>query len=399
MSGELAKPTMNIKKPLTVGAGVLIVVAIAIAGTWFYLKNDNDGSDILSRDVMSSDFDDDFYNRRDSQARYQIIGNDEQLPSVPEVTEQKEVVPASQEAQRAMVIGGGDNQSARQNGNQAANRQRVERAEDAFIQEKRPSRSELIAQRRAQLNVTRRQVSQYQTTSYKEKKEIERQEAKAKTLPAPKDKDFSEQEIAKDESTYPVDLERTITADRYIDCVLQDQINSQLEGRVVCQVEKNVYGYHGRKILIPAGSKAIGWHGELKKVGEQRFNVEWKRFLRPDGANIKITKGYTADRVGQTGLGGVVNNRNWEKYGGAVLTSTISALAQMSIPTENTIQNQVIQSYGTDIGQVTAAMLNENINIKPFSIVPSGTRLKIVPTTDIWLKDVGSSAMFVEREQ
>ncbi|MBV7300745.1 TrbI/VirB10 family protein [Enterovibrio paralichthyis] len=258
---------------------------------------------------------------------------------------------------------------------------------NTFVYPAAPSQAELIAMRRAQINAKRRG-----SPDWKHPENMPVIVAKRERLPAPKDKDFSAHELDKDETTYPVDLDRVITSDRYIDCVLKDQINSQLEGRATCQIERNVYGYHGRKILIPAGSVAVGKHGTLKKVGDERFNIAWSRIIRPDGVNIKLTDGYTADRIGATGIEGIVDNRNWDKYGGALLTSTISAIAQVSVPTEGTtVTNSVIQSYGTDIGQVTAAMLNEGLNIKPFSIVPAGTRIKIIPTTDIWLKDIGKT--------
>lgn len=223
-------------------------------------------------------------------------------------------------------------------------------------------------------------------------------EIAAREKPTPKppsDKDFSSQGIEKDESTFPVDLSRVVTADRTIPCILIDQINSQLEGRVSCTVERNVFGFHGRNILIPAGTKIMGSHGTLKKVGDERFNITWTRLLRPDGAHVKLTDAYASDAIGGTGVPGHVNRRNWEKYGGAILTSTVSVLAQMSIPSEGTnISNSVFESFSTDLGRVTAAMLNENINIKPYSVVPAGTRILVKPTTDIWLKQEGRQLSF-----
>lgn len=215
------------------------------------------------------------------------------------------------------------------------------------------------------------------------------------TPEVPSDKDFSEQEIDKDVSTFPVDLSRVVTADRNIPCILIDQINSQIEGKVTCSVERNVFGFHGRNILVPAGTRFIGEHGTLKKVGDERFNITWKRGLRPDGVHFSLTDAYASDAIGGTGVEGVVNRRNWEKYGGAILTSTVSVLAQMSIPSEGTnISNSVFESFSTDLGRVTAAMLNENINIKPYSVVPAGERILIKPTTDIWLKKEGEKLSF-----
>jgi len=244
---------------------------------------------------------------------------------------------------------------------------------------------ELMNERRQALIAARRAGS---NSSWTRTVNIDAIEAKERKNAPPTAKDYSEHEIGKDVSTYPVDLTRTITADRYIDCAVKEQINSQLEGRVTCQIINDVYGVHGRKVLIPAGSTAIGKHTTLKKVGDERFNIIWERIIRAgDGVHISLTEAYSSDRIGSTGIGGIVNNRNFEKYGGAVLTSTISAAAQIAVPVRSgSITNSVIQSYGTDLGQVTAAMINEGLNIKPYSIVTAGTIIKITPTTDIWLK-------------
>jgi len=230
---------------------------------------------------------------------------------------------------------------------------------------------------------------------------IEEEQAQLKK---PTSKDYSEHEgIGKDTSTYPVDLSRTITADRYIDCAVIDQVNSQLEGRVVCQITNDIYGVQGRKVLIPAGSRAIGKHTTLKKVGDQRFNVIWERIIRArDGAHIQLTESYTSDRIGSTGVEGVVNNRNYEKYGGALLTSLVSTAAQVQIASkQGSVASIATQNLGTDLGQVTATMLNESLNIKPYSILPAGTRIKITPTTDIWLKhfDPKHGATFAPTEE
>lgn len=216
----------------------------------------------------------------------------------------------------------------------------------------------------------------------------------------PSDRDFSSQGIEKDVSTYPVDLSRVITADRHIPCVLIEQINSQLEGRATCITERNVYGFHGRNILVPAGSKFMGKHGTLKKVGDERFNIDWTRMLRPDGVHVSLTEAYTSDRTGATGVEGIVNNRTWEKYGGAILTATVSAASQMSIASKGSSNTRIaVESYSTDLGRVASAMLQENINIKPYSIVPAGTRINITPTTDIWLKNTKHGQMFAPVEE
>ena len=68
-------------------------------------------------------------------------------------------------------------------------------------------------------------------------------------------------------ASYPVDMSRVVTVDKYMPAILQNEINSELGGKVVAQVEENVFGGHGRNILIPAGGKAIGRYKPLTKVG------------------------------------------------------------------------------------------------------------------------------------
>lgn len=203
------------------------------------------------------------------------------------------------------------------------------------------------------------------------------------------DKDFSSQGIKKDVSTLPVDLTRTITADRYISCILADQIHSQIAGQVTCQIENNVFGFHGRKILIPAGSRAIGFYQPLEKTGMSRFALQWKRIIRPDGVHIALTEAYASDQIGQAGVTGVVDNRFFDKYGAAIITASLSTAAQISMNTrvdQNSNSQAVYENFGTDLGKVTAAMLEDVVNIKPFAVVPSGWRLFIRPQTDIWLQ-------------
>lgn len=200
------------------------------------------------------------------------------------------------------------------------------------------------------------------------------------------DKDFGKG-VPKNISTFPIDLSRVITTDKYIPCLLKEHVNSEVEGRVTCQIERNVYGFMGRFILLPAGSIAQGKHTSIKKAGQKRINIKWSRILRPDGVYIGI-KSDSADRTGASGIEGVVDNRTWDKYGQALLTSSISVIAQASLQNSSSnISNSVVENYGTDLGQVTSTLLEDKIDIKPISNITAGTRILITPTTDIWLKD------------
>lgn len=199
------------------------------------------------------------------------------------------------------------------------------------------------------------------------------------------DKDFGN--TPKDIASFPVNLERTITADRMIPAILINAIQSDLAGKVVAQVEQHVYGAHGKNVLIPAGSKAIGYYEPLKKVGEERVAIVWKRIITPQGININTTEAELADAMGRSGITGEVDTRNFDRYGMAFLVSTINALSQATIPVTSESQRIALETYGRDTSQITGKILEEQLDIKPRVNIPAGARILINPTTDIWFKE------------
>lgn len=205
------------------------------------------------------------------------------------------------------------------------------------------------------------------------------------------DKDYRRIGLRKQQTTYPVFRERVLTEDRYIPAVLENAINSQLPGRVIAVVEKHVYGSDGRKILFPAGTRFVGVYQSLAKQGDTRLNVIWERILRPDGASI-IVEFEGADQMGRTGLVGQVDNRLWEKYGTAILVSALSAATAFAVPsggTDSTSQNFATAQadLSQNLAQITAATIQQNINLAPVMTVAAGSRIEIIPTSDVWFRE------------
>jgi len=204
---------------------------------------------------------------------------------------------------------------------------------------------------------------------------------------ASKDEDYKKQKEEKNFASYPVDLSRTLTEDRFIPAVLITEIKSELPSeKVLAQIEVDVYSSHGRNILIPKGSKAIGKYKPLKAKGDSRLQINWERIITPDGINIKINT-ETADEQGSSGMGGLVDNRVMDKYGEALLTSSISALAQMTVSTANQAQASTANSFSQSFGNVTSELLKNSLDISPRITISMGTRIVISPLTDLWFKE------------
>jgi type IV secretory pathway VirB10-like protein len=189
-----------------------------------------------------------------------------------------------------------------------------------------------------------------------------------------------------DNASFPIPMDRVITVDRYIPAILINAIDSELGGKVVAQVEDNVFGAEGRKILIPAGSKAIGRYKPLKKVGEERLQISWVRIITPDGINIHTADAEMTDQMGRSGITGDVDRRYIERYGMSLLVSIITSAAAYSVPVENAGQAIVIEKFGNEQAALSRAILDEQIDIKPKVSVPAGSRILISPSRDVWFK-------------
>lgn len=191
--------------------------------------------------------------------------------------------------------------------------------------------------------------------------------------------------VEKDFASYPVSMERVITVDKRFPAILREAINSELPGKVTAILEENIYGSHGRKVLLPAGTKAIGRYEPLEKVGDERIQIIWYRLITPDGINV-TTQAELTDQMGRSGVTGDIDRRYFERYGMALLVSTLTAAAAYQAPRGGNQQAVVVNTYQNNLTSLSNTILQEHINIKPRLSLPAGARVMISPVTDIWFK-------------
>ncbi|MBT4989373.1 MAG: TrbI/VirB10 family protein [Rickettsiales bacterium] len=206
---------------------------------------------------------------------------------------------------------------------------------------------------------------------------------------------YLDQDESITEASYPVDLTRTITMDRFIPAVLYTEINSEiLSKKVIAVIESDVVGSHGRKILIPRGSKAIGSFQSVDGMGATRIGIGWYRIITPEGVNIKL-ESELADAEGASGVQGNIDHRYGDRYGAALLFSSISALAQLSVDVDNDQGVAAADAFTSELGSLTTEILRETLNLVPTISIPKGTRINISPLQDIWFKKVKGKAIQV----
>jgi hypothetical protein len=209
----------------------------------------------------------------------------------------------------------------------------------------------------------------------------------SKTTLKNQDPNFLEQGEPYTIASYPTDLSRKVTIDRIIPATLYTSIKSHLPSRTVtAQIEQDIVGGHGKKILIPAGSQAIGYYTPVTELGASRIGVSWTRIITPQGINIKF-EGETNDAEGGSGINGEVDRRIKDKYLEAGLFSSISALMQYTVPVDDEQIKAAAEVFSTEIGGVTTELLRQSLSMIPRITIPKGTRITIRPLTDIWFKE------------
>lgn len=173
--------------------------------------------------------------------------------------------------------------------------------------------------------------------------------------------------------------------------VLLTGINSDLPGQIVGQVSQNVYDtVRGRYLLIPQGTKAIGEYDSRVVYGQSRVLLVWTRLIFPDGSSISLEGMPGIDLTGYSGLSDQVNNHYLRLLSGVVLSSLLSASAQVAQGrTYDSINppfaDLAAQGAAQNINQVGQQITNRNLNIQPTLEIRPGFRFNILVNKDLLL--------------
>ena len=205
-------------------------------------------------------------------------------------------------------------------------------------------------------------------------------------------------------SSWPVDMSRMILQDKAIPAVIVRSIDSRYKDvPVTAIVERNIYSEQGRNILIPAGSRVIGkMTGTPGQDKVAKMEISWSRLIRPDGGMFKF-QATSGDAQGRGGVAAYLDDQLITKYGKPIMTSVVtSAVSYMMAANDDyTVNNtsdtttQSSKSKAADdarenfiqaMQQIFDQLISEATNVPPVVFVPSGTRVTIFSTTDLWLR-------------
>lgn len=188
----------------------------------------------------------------------------------------------------------------------------------------------------------------------------------------------------------------TILAGSVIPVTLITGINSDVPGDAVAQVRQDVYDtVTGNTLLIPQGSRLIGVYDGNTKNGQSRIGVAFVRIIFPDGNYVEIDKQKGTDSAGYPGLADQVNNHTGKLVGGGIMTSLLSAAAQIAAGNTNTSTNSTfgqlaVQGAATNIMNAGGELLKRDMQVTPTISIRPGLQFSVFINKDLTLPGYGN---------
>lgn len=210
-------------------------------------------------------------------------------------------------------------------------------------------------------------------------------------LICPKDNDELSGIAAADPLTSKVqritlDPDLYIPIDTYIPCTLQTRFVSDVGGWISCLISQDVYSQSNHVRLIPAGTRARGVYktGTLNH-GQARMFVMWTELRTPDQLKIPMIDSQVVGQLGEAGIDGWVDTHFWQRFGNALLLSTVqdvAAAASGSAPSRDRNTDYTENSRAA-ASEMAKTALENSINIPPTIYKNQGDILGIMTGADI----------------
>lgn len=181
----------------------------------------------------------------------------------------------------------------------------------------------------------------------------------------------------------------SLIATTIIPAVLLSELVSDNSGPVSAMVSDNIYDtqtYH--QLLIPQGSKLIGFYSGNVAYGSNRIDVAFRQLCFPNGQCIDLAQEPATDVKGSVGLHDLVDNHYWELFGmnfiGSVITSG-SNYAQSQAANGSGITPST-GDVAQNMGQTTNQVLQSKVKTSPTITIRQASVIRIMLTNNMVLK-------------
>jgi len=171
----------------------------------------------------------------------------------------------------------------------------------------------------------------------------------------------------------------------FIDCTLETAIDSTLPGLTTCVTATDIFGADGSVVLLDRGTKLIGETQGQVQQGAARVFVLWTEARTPTGVVVPLDSPAT-DELGRSGLAGEVNRHFWQRFGAAILISTIDGAVQASVRSTGAGGTVIYNPSGSE--QVMSDVLRDTVNIAPTVTKHNGDRIQVLVARDVDFSNV-----------
>lgn len=183
-----------------------------------------------------------------------------------------------------------------------------------------------------------------------------------------------------------LDPDLYIPVDTYIPCTLQTRFVSDVAGHISCLISEDIYSESTHVRLIPAGTRARGVYktGTLNH-GQARMFVMWTELRTPDRLKIPMVDSQVVGQLGEAGIDGWVDTHFWERFGNAMMLSTVqdvAAAAASSAPSKDRNTDYTENSRAA-AAEMAKTALDNSINIPPTIYKNQGDIIGIMTGSDI----------------
>jgi type IV secretion system protein VirB10 len=178
-----------------------------------------------------------------------------------------------------------------------------------------------------------------------------------------------------------------IAQGKLIDCVLETAINTDVAGMTRCTISADVVGDDGKAVVLDRGTELTGEYRSNVRTGQARLGIVWTRAKTPSGVIIELDSPAT-DSLGRAGVEGYVDNHFWQRYGAAILFSSLDD--SMAFLTARASRNQIfVPTNTTSTGtQAASVALGANVNIPPTIVKNQGELVKVFVARDLDFRSV-----------
>lgn len=183
-----------------------------------------------------------------------------------------------------------------------------------------------------------------------------------------------------------------------VETVLVTRLNGDFSGPVVCMLTNNIYSHDGQRLLIPAGTKAMGETKRVEGFGQTRLAVVFHRLVMPDGYSVDLDQFHGLNQIGETGLKDQVNHHYLQIFGASIAVGAIGGLAEVGTNTSSlglpqTPTDAYRQGVATSFAQTSTHILDKFLNLLPTITIREGHRVKIYLMQDLLVPDYAQHEM------